>query len=266
MLFAVGSSGVFRSTNFGANWTLTAISSNWGSISSFHDVEISRSNSNIVWAGARMDAAAKIHVSTNKGTTFTPASVYSTVTMGGISGIATHPIQDSTAYILFSFSQKPKILRTTNLGQSWEDISGFGTNTTSNNGFPDVAIYDLFVMPHQPNTIWAGTEIGLFESTDNGVSWHMANNGLPALPIWDMTHVEDEVVLGTHGRGIWSVKIPGLGNSGKYKPLLKNLTQGPDGAVSINVRLRSLYDSSVVKVNGSRYSFIGANSISNLDT
>ena len=32
------------------------------------------------------------------------------------------------------------------------------------------------------------------------------------------------------------------------------------------LRLRSLYDSSVVKVNGSRYSFIGANSISNLDT
>ena len=186
--------------------------------------------------------------------------------MGGISGIATHPIQDSIAYILFSFSQKPKILRTTNLGQTWEDISGFGANTTSSNGFPDVAVYDLIVMPHQPNTIWAGTEIGLFESTDNGVSWHMANNGLPALPIWDMTNVEDEVVLGTHGRGIWSVKIPGLGDSGKYKPLLKNLTQGPDGAISINLRLRSLYDSSVVKVNGSRYSIIGANSISNLDT
>ena len=66
----------------------------------------------------------------------------------------------------------------------------------------------------------------------------MANNGLPALPIWDMTHVEDEVVLGTHGRGIWSVKIPGLGDSGKYKPLLKNLTQGPDGAVSINVTIK----------------------------
>lgn len=266
LLFAVGSSGVFRSTNFGANWTLTAISSNWGSINSFHDVEISRANSNIVWAGARMDGSAKIHVSTNKGTTFTPTLVYNTVTMGGISGIATHPNQDSTAYILFSFAQKPKILRTTNLGQSWEDMSGFETTTTSSNGFPDVAIYDLLVMPHEPNTIWVGTEIGLFESTDNGVSWHLANNGLPALPIWDMTHVEDEVILGTHGRGIWSVKIPGLGDSENYNPLLKNLTQGPDGAVSINIRLRSLYDSSIVKINGNRYFFIGSNSTSNSDT
>jgi photosystem II stability/assembly factor-like uncharacterized protein len=267
LLFAVGKSGVFRSTNFGLSWVLTPIQAgDWGSISSFHDVKISRANPNIVWAGSRMDPSGKISVSTNKGTTFTAATVYNTVTMGGISGIATHPIQDSTAYILFSFSQKPKILRTTNLGQTWEDISGFETNTVSTNGFPDVAIYDLLVMPHQPNTIWVGTEIGLFESTDNGQSWHMANNGLPALPIWDMTHVEDEVILGTHGRGVWSVKIPGLGDAGRYKPLLKNLTQGPDGAVSINIRLRSLYDSSIVHVNSNRYAFIGANSTSNLDT
>ncbi len=267
LLFAVGKNGVFRSTNFGANWTLTSISSaDWGSISSFHDVEISRANPNIIWGGSRMDPSGKILVSTNKGTTFIAAAVYSTVTMGGISGISTHPVQDSTSYILFSFARKPKILRTTNLGQTWEDISGFGTNTTSSNGFPDVAVYDLLVMPHNPNTIWAGTEIGLFESTDNGTNWHIANNGLPALPIWDMTQVEDEVVLGTHGRGIWSVKIPGLGDFGKYKPLLRNLTQGPDGAVSIKVRLRSLYDSSIVNVNGNKYAFIGANSVSNLDT
>jgi len=267
LLFAVGRSGVFRSTNFGENWTLTSIpSGDWGSISSFHDVEISRANPNIVWGGSRMDPSGKIHISTDKGTTFTAASVYNTVTMGGISGIATHPQKDSIAYILFSFSQKPKILKTTNLGQSWEDISGFGTNTFSSNGFPDVAVYDLVVMPHEPNTIWVGTEIGLFESIDDGLNWHLANNGLPALSIWDMTQVEDEVVIGTHGRGIWSVKIPGLGNYGNYKPLLKNLTQGPDGAVSISIRLRSLYDSSIVNVNGARYTFIGSNSTSNLDT
>ena len=42
--------------------------------------------------------------------------------------------------------------------------------------------------------------------------------------------------------------------------MLKNLTQGPDGSVSINLRLRSLYDSSIVKINGNKYLSIGANS------
>ena len=107
--------------------------------------------------------------------------------MGGISGLATHPTQDSTAYALFGFARKPKIFVLQILGQTWEDISGFGNGTVSTNGFPDVAVYDLLVMPQSPDTIWAGTEIGLFESIDNGVSWHTANNGLPSVSVWAMT-------------------------------------------------------------------------------
>ena len=197
-----------------------------------------------------MDARGVINVSTNKGENFSPTNLYNLTSMGGISGLATHPTQDSTAYALFSFAHKPKILRTTNLGQTWEDISGFGSSTVSTNGFPDVAVYDLLVMPQSPNTIWAGTEIGLFETTDNGASWHAANNGLPSVAIWSMTNVEDEIVIGSHGRGIWSVKIPALANAGTYKPLIRTLSQDLNGFLNINIRLRSLYDSSIVKING----------------
>ncbi len=267
LLFAVGRQGVWKSINFGSSWSLTAIpSSTWGSISSFHDVKVSRANSNIVWAGARMDGSGKIFVSTNQGSSFTATPIYNITTMGGISGLSTHPLQDSTAYALFSFACKPKILRTTDLGQSWTDISGFGNDSVSSNGFPDVAVYDVLVFPHLPATIWAGTEIGLFESTDAGASWHLAENGLPNVCIWAMTNVEDEVVVATHGRGIWSVNIPGMSNIGTYKPLIKKLYQNIDGALYINVNLRSLYDSSVVKINGNNYQTIAANTLSLKDT
>lgn len=267
LLFAVGRQGVFKSTNFGSNWVLTAISSTtWGSISSFHDVRISRANSDVVWAGARMDPSGKIHVSTDRGGTFQPVPDYTVTTMGGISGLSTHPWQDSTAYVLFSFAQKPKILRTTDLGQTWEDISGFGAGSVSTNGFPDVAIYDLLVLPHTPNVIWAGTEIGLFESTDNGASWHVANNGLPATCIWFMTHVEEEVVVATHGRGIWSVNIPGLAAGQIFKPLIGALAQGPDGMLSIPVTLRGAYDSTQVLINGTPFVTIGPNPVAMQDT
>jgi len=260
LLFAVGVSGVWRSTNFGGSWSLAPITgTNWGGVSSFLDVKISRANPNIIWAGSRMDPSGKINISTDQGLTFNPTPVYSLVSMGGISGLATHPHQDSTAYVLFSFAQKPKILRTKDLGQTWEDISGFGTDTVSSNGFPDVAIYDLLVLPHTPDTIWAGTEIGLFESTDDGASWHIADNGLPAVPIWAMTHVEDEIVLATHGRGIWSVNIPGLSSNQTFSPLIEELYQGPDGFLSIRVGLRSLYDSTNVFVNGGLFLQIGSN-------
>ncbi len=267
LIFVVGKHGVWKSTNFGENWKLTAIRSNyWGSLSSFHDIKISKVNPNIIWGGSRMDANGVINVSTDKGTTFSPTNLYGVVTMGGISGLATHPTQDSTAYVLFSFAHKPKILRTTNLGQSWEDISGFGSGTTSTNGFPDVAVYDLLVMPQSPDTIWAGTEIGLFESTNNGLTWHAAKNGLPSVAIWSMTNVEDEIVIGSHGRGIWSVKIPALGNFGTYKPLINSLSQDLNGFLNIKIKLRSLYDSSIVKINGMQYVLLGKNIVSNKDT
>jgi hypothetical protein len=200
------------------------------------------------------------------GESFSAAPVYDVTTMGGISGLSTHPLEDSTAYVLFSFAQKPKILRTTNLGQTWEDISGFGNGNASTNGFPDVAVYDLLVFPHTPDTIWAGTEIGLFESTDAGISWHAADNGLPNAAIWAMTHVEDEVVIASHGRGIWSVEIPGMSNAQTFNPLLKGLSQRSDGTLLIDLNLRSIYDSSLVNVNDNLFMKINANASSLLDT
>ncbi len=260
-LFVVGSAGVWRSSNFGASWTPTQIfSPNWSSISSFTDVRVSRANPDVVWAGARMDGSGRINLSTDGGVTFNPAANYTGESMGGISGISTHPVDEATAYVMFSYAGKPKIVRTTDFGNSWHDITGFEGNSVSSNGFPDVAVYDLLVMPHTPETLWAGTEIGLFESVDNGATWHMADNGLINMPIWFMTHVEEEVVIASHGRGIWSVKIPGLSAGEKYKPLISELYQGVDGALTVTAALRSNYDSTNIFINGGKYLSISANS------
>ncbi len=111
---------------------------------------------------------------------------------------------------MFSGSGNPKILRTEDTGFSWEDISGFedSTDGVSTNGFPDVAINDLLVLPNYTNEIWAATEVGIFSSQDNGESWEYADNGLPAVSVWRLRHVENEVIAATHGRGVWSVSEP----------------------------------------------------------
>ncbi len=260
LLFAVGRSGVWRSTDFGGSWSLTAIpQATWGSISSFLDIKISRADPNVVWAGSRMDGSARIHVSTNGGLGFTAVPNYTDVTMGGISGLATHPTEPQTAYVLFSFAQRPKILRTKDLGQTWTDLTGFAGGGASTNGFPDVAVYDLQVFSDNPDQLWAGTEIGLVESLDGGATWSLAANGLPRVSIWAMTEVEDEVVLGTHGQGIWSVKRPSLVAGKTFKPLIDRLYQGPDGMLSIELNLRSEYDSTVVYVDGAPLATLPAN-------
>ena len=245
LVFAVGNTGVYRSTNFGTSFIKKTISTNWvisSKVSSSHHVEVSLSNGNIVWAGGGMakSLGLQMQVSTDNGLTFKAVEDFSGVSMDTyISGLATHPTEDSTAYVLFSLSNSPKILRTRNLGKTWVDISGFGTNKVSSNGFPDVIVHSLLVMPHNPDIIWVGTDIGIFESADNGLSWHIANNGLPTVAVYQMKVSGDQVVIATHGRGIWSVTIPELKNA----PFISNFTQVEALNLSLTANLNVTYDS-----------------------
>jgi len=230
LLFAVGYDGIYKSTDFGTGWRKIKIEKGWNSdsyiesknVTSQHNIEPSLANENIVWAGAAMasNSGYNILVSTNRGESFDPVSEFSDTDLRGfISGIATHPFEDSTAYLLFSFANESKILRTINLGQSWEDISGFNGNKSSSNGFPDVVTHCLVVMPHDPSIIWVGTDVGLFESTDNGLTWHYLDSDLPAASVYDMFIQDGQVVIATHGRGIWTADIEELKDLPELYPI-----------------------------------------------
>ena len=266
-VFAVGAQGVWRSTNFGGSWSLAGIPVGaWGPNNSFADVRVSGADPDVVWAGIRMDGDGDIVVSTNGGVSFTSTTDWPDVTMGRISGMATHPTQPNTAYLLFSYATRPKVLKTTDLGATWTDISGFGTNSSSSNGFPDVAVYDLLVFPNDPNKIWVGSEIGLIESLDGGATWALANNGFPAVGVWMLKAVEDEVVVATHGRGIWTMTDPALTLGQTFKPLMENLFQSPSGPLTIELNLRSEYDSTRVYVDGAVVETFPANAERQLET
>lgn len=257
VLFTVTSSGVYKSEDFGDNWTLTEITDYWN-LTSFMDIEVSKSNYNIVWAGSGMSFNQKLHVSVDGGETFSPTNNYNDVTLGNLSGLETHPEEDSTAYVLFSFADGPKILRTTDLGQTWEDISGFGTNDESSNGFPDVAVYSLLVRPDDPQVLWAGTEIGIFESSDNGQSWHFLETDFGATAVWQMKVVDDKVVVATHGRGIWTATLDAPVDL-NIVPQIVGAGTGIDGQLFAKIKLNSPYDSTLVFVDGSVIDKIPAN-------
>ncbi len=255
VVFAVAKEGVYKSTDFGANWTLKNINSYWKGVSSQHNVEVSLADPNIVWAGAAMvtNGEYKIHVSQDEGETYSAVNEYAEKNMGAfISGIATHPTQASTAYLLFSNSNSPKILRTKDLGQNWEDISGFGTGAASTNGFPDVVTHCMIVLPNDTKTLWAGTEIGLFESTDDGVSWNALESNFPPVSIYDMQVVGKQVVIATHGRGVWSVDIPDIDRI----PEISEYKEVQDKVINLNINVKVDYDKLEIYLNDVVYQSI----------
>ena len=59
--------------------------------------------------------------------------------------------------------------------------------------------------PKNPGVLYAGTEFGLFVSTDRGGNWQRVRSGLPTVPIHEIVFHprENDMILATHGRSIW---------------------------------------------------------------
>jgi photosystem II stability/assembly factor-like uncharacterized protein len=235
VVFAISSKGIYRNLKFGSTgtvWELKNIGEGWTineTAYSSHQVKVSLADKLLIWAGAGMyeNSQLNLFLSKDQGITFNAVNNYSGEELGFCSGLATHPKDPGTAYLLFSFKSAPKIIRTTDYGETWEDISGFEGNEVSSNGFPDVILNDLLVMPYNTDIIWAATEIGIFESLDNGNSWHYADNGLPAVSVFQLQFQDDAIIAATHGRGIWTTEgLPQSVNS--FKQLKKSINVYPN--------------------------------------
>jgi photosystem II stability/assembly factor-like uncharacterized protein len=252
LLFAVGASGIWRTDDFAESWSLVEPPTDdfqfYGSTP-----RISLASPHVVWATLGVIFGnVEIGQSRNGGRSFRLRIMLGEVAPGRPTNIATHPIDETTVYVLFSVRGAPKVVRSVDEGRTWEDISG--VDDVSMRGFPDVAAYDLVVMPFDTERIWVGTEIGIAETLDGGDSWNMLE-GFPAAPAFDLEIVDDQVVVGTHGRGVWSVTMPELDG---YRPQAATLTPAVSasdgvGDLPLLIRLRSAYDSTQVDLNGERF-------------
>ncbi len=266
-LFALGELGVWISSDFGENWDLSPIESSRWQINNFSPyVEVSNADDDIVWAGSGLTQSNRLFVSLNGGDSFEEVSVYDGETLGTISGLSLDPVEPNTAYALFSFAGRPKIIKTQDLGETWVDITGFEGNTTSDRGFPDVAVFSLLVFNYDNKRLWAGTEIGIYESLDGGASWSKLDSNLPAVSIFDFKIVDDQIVVATFGRGIWTATIPEVLEETVFSPFIEQAYVTPTGPVAIDVEFYANFDSTLILLNSSEKSVLLNNEIGTITT
>ncbi|MGN6059426.1 MAG: WD40/YVTN/BNR-like repeat-containing protein [Sphingomicrobium sp.] len=95
------------------------------------------------------------------------------------------------------------LYRTTDYGRTWQQLVGPGTPGVR--GYAHVIREDRL----NPNILFLGTEFGLYVSLDRGQSWAQfkPNNFPDGLAVRDIAlqEREDDLVLATHGRGIWVI-------------------------------------------------------------
>ena len=111
----------------------------------------------------------------------------------------------ATAYAAFDRhtfgDMEPWVYRTTDLGKTWTRIVGPWHNVR---GYAHVIKEDAV----KPTLLYLGTELGLYVSIDGGTHWAEFKGGdFPSVAVRDIQVQtrENDLVLATHGRGIWII-------------------------------------------------------------
>jgi photosystem II stability/assembly factor-like uncharacterized protein len=111
----------------------------------------------------------------------------------------------ATAYAAFDRhtfgDMEPHVFKTTDAGKTWTSIVGADSGVR---GYAHVIKEDTVL----PNLLFLGTELGLWASLDGGKHWaQYKGHDFPSVAVRDIVvHPrESDLVLATHGRGIWIV-------------------------------------------------------------
>jgi photosystem II stability/assembly factor-like uncharacterized protein len=124
-----------------------------------------------------------------------------------VSWVQASNFNPGTAYAAFDRhtfgDMAPYVFKTTDFGKTWTPLVTAQDPKTVR-GYAHVIKEDLL----KPDLLFVGTEFGLWISIDGGKSWaQFKGDNFPAVAVRDLAiHPRDnDLILGTHGRGIWIV-------------------------------------------------------------
>jgi photosystem II stability/assembly factor-like uncharacterized protein len=118
-----------------------------------------------------------------------------------VNSIEASPSEPGTAYFAATGykrdDQRPYIYKTTDYGKSWRKI----VNGIPDNDFTRVVRED----PNRRSFLYAGTETGVYYSSNSGDSWTRLQLNLPVVPIHDLAvqKRDMDLVVATHGRSFY---------------------------------------------------------------
>ncbi|MEO6564621.1 MAG: hypothetical protein ABIO63_01185, partial [Casimicrobiaceae bacterium] len=204
-----GADTLYRSDNLGV--LHTAVSQNFGN-TPISAIGISPQNDNVRIVGLAAPAGATtpggLFGTTTGSTTLTNLDAGNTVPNNFIARAVIDPNNVNTAYVTLSAFGVVNVWRTTDLNNAaptWTAVVGIGANI-----LPQVPVSAFIVDPANSTILYAGTDIGVFASTDSGANWTPFGTGLPRVAVFDMAKTSGNLIrIATHGRGMWQTTALG---------------------------------------------------------
>ena len=149
----------------------------------------------MIWAGTD---DGLVHLTTDGGANWANVSP-KMPEWSAVDSIEASPHDANTAYVAVDRHRlddiKPYLYKTTDAGKTWSAIT---------NGIPEGAfVRAVREDPKRRGLLYAGTELGVFTSFDDGAHWQPLQLNLPVSPVHDLVVKDDDLVVATHGRAFW---------------------------------------------------------------
>lgn len=153
-------------------------------------------NANVIWAGTD---DGLIHLTIDGGAHWKNVTPPVLSAFQKVSILDAGHFDQATAYAAINTlrldDMNPHIYRTHDAGKTWTEIV---------NGIPAGAPVNVVREdPKRKGLLFAGTEREVYVSFDDGANWQSLRLNMPASSVRDLIIKDDDLAVGTHGRGFW---------------------------------------------------------------
>jgi photosystem II stability/assembly factor-like uncharacterized protein len=197
-----GANKLYKSTNRAASWTAISTDLTNGNagngLGTITCIAVAPSNTNVLYVGTD---DGNVWRTANGGTNWSKISA--SLPVRWITRIAVDLQNPSIAYVTlsgFRFDEyQAHILKTTDAGLTWKDISG---------NLPAAPINEVIIDPSDNSTLYIGTDVGVYAGSSSG-SWSILGDSLPNVPIVDLTLHQPTrtLVAATFGRSMYKYDL-----------------------------------------------------------
>ncbi|MGA2267756.1 MAG: glycoside hydrolase [Bryobacteraceae bacterium] len=152
-------------------------------------------NVNVIWAGTD---DGLIHLTRDGGKTWKNVTPPALTPWSKVSQLDASHFDDQTVYAAINRFRlddlRPHIYRTHDGGATWKETV---------QGLPDGPVNAVREDPVRKGLLFAGTELAVYVSFSDGDDWQPLRLNMPATSIRDLVIHDEDLVVGTHGRGFW---------------------------------------------------------------